>query len=58
MYYMKFYECAQFSLTLSYHLLDGMDDDYLMSSYSSFFFPCVAPGFIYYKKVKSALKAE
>lgn len=38
---MKFYAFAQCSLTLSYHLVDGMGDDYLMSSYSSlvgFFF--------------------
>lgn len=39
---MKFYEFAQFSLTLSYNLVDGMGDDYLMSSYSSFFPLCGA----------------
>lgn len=52
---MKFYEFAQISLTLSYHLVDGMDDDYLMSSYSSFFPLC---GSRIYGKVKSALKEE
>lgn len=43
---------------LSYHLVHGMDGVYLMSSYSRFCFPHVAPGFIYYGKIKSALKRE
>lgn len=43
---------------LLYHLVHGMDGVYLISSYSRFCFPNVAPDFIYYGKVKSALKAE
>lgn len=54
---MKCYELTDFPPTLSYHLVHGMDGVYLMSSYLRFCFPHVAPGFIYYGKVKSALRA-
>lgn len=54
----EIYDLTQFSLRLSYHLVHGMDGVYFMSSYSRFCFPHVASGFSYYRKVKSAVKAE
>lgn len=55
---MKFYELAQFSLTMSHLLVHRMDGVYLMSNYSGFCFTHEDSVFIYCGEVKLILKAE